>query len=136
MTTLKIFLTSFLLFIVLDAIWFSLSAQFYRSALSGLARIVDGKFLIRFLPAIACYVLMAISVAVFLIPVVATHNGIIVFALSALFGVIVYGVYDFTNAATLSVWPLRLIVVDMAWGAIAYTLNVQGVLWVLKNFNF
>jgi uncharacterized membrane protein len=31
----------------------------------------------------------------------------------------VYGVYDFTNYATLRDWPLALALADTAWGAVA-----------------
>ena len=37
----------------------------------------------------------------------------------ALFGVVVYGVYDFTNYSTLRQWPFALTLVDVAWGAVA-----------------
>ena len=33
-------------------------------------------------------------------------------------GAFAYATYDLTNAATLKSWPLQLIVVDMAWGAL------------------
>jgi uncharacterized membrane protein len=34
----------------------------------------------------------------------------------ALFGLIVYGVYDMTNMATLENWPVRMVWVDICWG--------------------
>jgi len=34
----------------------------------------------------------------------------------ALFGFILYGVYDFTNLATLEKWTVRMTLVDVAWG--------------------
>ncbi len=37
----------------------------------------------------------------------------------ALFGLVVYGVYDFTNYSTLRQWPFVLALVDVAWGAVA-----------------
>ena len=33
-----------------------------------------------------------------------------------LYGFILYGVYDFTNYATLGNWPLQLVIVDILWG--------------------
>jgi uncharacterized membrane protein len=38
-------------------------------------------------------------------------------AWSAAFGVIAYSVYDLTNYATISRWPIALTLADMAWGA-------------------
>jgi uncharacterized membrane protein len=37
----------------------------------------------------------------------------------ALFGLVVYGVYDLTNFATLAQYPLAVMFVDMAWGSVA-----------------
>ena len=39
--------------------------------------------------------------------------------LGALFGLVVYGVYDLTNYSTLREWPLRLTIADIVWGAVA-----------------
>ena len=39
-------------------------------------------------------------------------------ALGAVLGLVIYGVYDFTNYATLRDWPLTLVFVDVAWGAV------------------
>ena len=41
------------------------------------------------------------------------------YACGALFGLVVYGVYDFTNYATLRHWPFALTLVDVAWGTLA-----------------
>ena len=37
----------------------------------------------------------------------------------ALLGLVVYGVYDFTNYSTLRQWPFVLTLADTAWGALA-----------------
>jgi uncharacterized membrane protein len=37
----------------------------------------------------------------------------------ALLGLVVYGVYDFTNYSTLRQWPFVLTMADVAWGAVA-----------------
>lgn len=34
----------------------------------------------------------------------------------ALLGLCSYGTYELTNRATLAIWPLQIVVVDMAWG--------------------
>jgi uncharacterized membrane protein len=40
----------------------------------------------------------------------------VAFAWGAGFGLIVYGVYDLTNYATLDRWPLALTLIDITWG--------------------
>ena len=37
----------------------------------------------------------------------------------ALFGLVVYGVYDLTNHALLKDWTLSMTIVDMLWGTVA-----------------
>jgi uncharacterized membrane protein len=44
----------------------------------------------------------------------------------AALGAFAYATYDLTNAATLKTWPLQLIVVDMAWGALLTALATLG----------
>jgi len=40
-------------------------------------------------------------------------------AFGALFGLVVYGVYDFTNYSTLRQWPFVLTLADTGWGVLA-----------------
>jgi uncharacterized membrane protein len=40
-------------------------------------------------------------------------------AFGALFGRVVYGVYDFTNYSTLPQWPFVLTLADVGWGMCA-----------------
>lgn len=41
---------------------------------------------------------------------------------AALFGLIVYGVYDMTNLATIAGWTWQFAVADMIWGAVLMTI--------------
>jgi uncharacterized membrane protein len=49
-----------------------------------------------------------------------------------LFGIVVYGVYETTNAAILSKWTLDLVVIDTLWGGILYATVIGIVLMALK----
>ncbi len=40
----------------------------------------------------------------------------------ALFGFFTYATYDLTNLATLKDWPLKVVVIDIAWGTVLCTL--------------
>ena len=50
----------------------------------------------------------------------------------ALFGFLVYGVYDFTNFSTLRQWPFVLTLVDTAWGTLAGALCAAAV-WAIRR---
>ena len=63
------------------------------------------------------YVLLGLGVAVFVVP--RAHSVGNAAALGALFGLVVYGVYDLTNYSTLKDWPAQLTIADIAWGSVA-----------------
>jgi Predicted membrane protein (DUF2177) len=54
-----------------------------------------------------------------LAPIVRMGDGGMAPNLRALFGLVVYGVYDFTNYSTLRQWPFVVTLADVAWGTFA-----------------
>ena len=40
------------------------------------------------------------------------------FLLGAVLGLVAYATYDLSNAATLKHWPVKIVVMDVAWGAL------------------
>ena len=46
------------------------------------------------------------------------HSFVWVFASAALLGAMAYGTYEFTNLATLRDWTWRMVLTDVAWGAL------------------
>ena len=105
-------------FVVLDGLWLGLVMKdFYRTQLMPIGRMADGGFAPLWLPALAVYVLLGAGVAVFVVPRAGSVLGAA--GLGALFGLVVYGVYDLTNYATLAQWPAMVTVADIAWGTFA-----------------
>jgi uncharacterized membrane protein len=111
-------LASILAFIVIDALWLGfVMKDFYRTQLMPIGRMVDGGFAPVWSVALLVYVLLGLGVAVFVVP---RANGVgQAAALGALFGIVVYGVYDLTNYSTLAQWPAVVTVADIAWGTFA-----------------
>jgi len=104
------------LFVVLDFVWFYFAGNFFRSEISGIARLTDtGEWNVRYLPAALVYVLMSIGIVVFVYPLASSVAT--AFAFGALFGLVGYGLYDLTNLATLTDWTVRLAVIDILWGS-------------------
>ena len=117
-TSLTSILLSIVGFIILDGIWLGLvMTDFYRTQLLPIGRIVNGTFAPVWSAAALVYVLLGVGVSVFVVPRVNDVGSAA--ALGALFGLVVYGVYDLTNLSTLTNWPVRLTIADMAWGAVA-----------------
>ena len=129
MTSITSVLVSILGFVILDGIWLGLVMKdFYRTQLASIGRIVDGTFAPVWSAAALVYVLLGLGVAVFVVP--RAHNVGHAAALGALFGLVVYGVYDLTNYSTLKAWPVQLTIADIVWGAVACAVVAVAAFWV------
>lgn len=110
--------TGILAFMILDGIWLGfVMKKFYVTQLAPLGRIVDGGFVPVWSAALLVYVCLGLGIAVFVVPRADTVTAAALFG--ALFGFVVYGVYDMTNYSTLTQWPLGLAIADIAWGTFA-----------------
>ena len=116
--TIKLAAVGAVAFMVLDGIWLGLVMKnFYRDQLAPIVRLADGGIAPHWPSAFVVYVLLGAGIALFVIPRAPTVS--LAAAYGALFGLVVYGVYDFTNYSTLRQWPLVLTLADVAWGAVA-----------------
>jgi uncharacterized membrane protein len=77
----------------------------------------------KIVPAIAAYFVMALSIATLAVPMV-PNTSIITRRLLAsilwggMWGLAVYGTYDFTNMATIEAYPAMTGLTDLMWGII------------------
>jgi uncharacterized membrane protein len=117
--TIKLAAIGAVAFMVLDGIWLGvLMKNFYRQQLAPIVRLADGGGMAPNWPAaFVVYVMLGLGIAAFVLPRAATVPSAA--AYGALFGLVVYGVYDFTNYSTLRQWPFALTLADVAWGALA-----------------
>ena len=116
--TLKLAAIGAVAFMVLDGVWLGLLMKnFYRDQLAPIVRLADGGIAPHWPAAFVVYVLLGTGIAVFVIPRAPTVS--LAAAYGALLGLVVYGVYDFTNYSTLRQWPFVLVLVDVAWGMVA-----------------
>jgi len=116
--TIKLVAVGAVAFMLLDAVWLGLVMKnFYREQLAPIVRLRDGGIAPNLPAAIVVYVLLGAGIALFVVPRASTVPSAA--ALGALFGLVVYGVYDFTNFSTLRQWPIALTLADTAWGALA-----------------
>jgi uncharacterized membrane protein len=116
--TIKMAVLGAFAFMVLDGVWLGLLMKnFYREQLAPIVRLANGGIAPNWPAALVVYVLLGAGIALFVIPRAPTVP--LAAAYGALFGLVVYGVYDFTNYSTLRQWPLTLTFADVAWGVIA-----------------
>jgi uncharacterized membrane protein len=116
--TLKLAAMGAVAFMVLDGVWLGvLMKNFYRDHLAPIVRLGDSGIAPNWRAAFVVYALLGTGIAFFVIPRASTVS--LAAGFGALFGLVVYGVYDFTNYSTLRQWPFVLTLADVAWGAVA-----------------
>ena len=116
--TIKLAALGAVVFMVLDGIWLGVVMKsFYRDQLAPIVRLANGGIAPNWPAAFVVYALLGIGIAVFVLP--RASSASLAAAYGALFGLVVYGVYDFTNYSTLRQWPFVLALADVAWGAVA-----------------
>ena len=116
--TIKLAAIGAVAFMLLDAVWLGvLMKNFYRDQLAPIVRLANGGIAPNWPAAFVVYVLLGTGIALFVIPRAPTVS--LAAGYGALFGLVVYGVYDFTNYSTLRQWPLVLSFADVAWGVAA-----------------
>ncbi len=113
MTLAMTYLSTLVVFLVLDTIWLGLVAGTFYTA------VLDGAMLdtVRIVPAVLFYLLYVAGIVAFVLPRVGRNLGAAA-VYGAFFGLCAYGTYDLTNDAVLRVWTWQLTVTDMAWGAV------------------
>lgn len=122
MQALKLFFATLIVCICLDATWlFLIAKNAYMQALGGLMRKSGEAFAPNFAAIIAVYVLLVIGVLVFVLPRAETNLS--AFFWGALFGLILYGVFNFTNFGVLANWPITISLLDLAWGMLLCALT-------------
>ena len=116
--TLKLAALGAVVFMVLDGIWLGLLMKtFYRDQLAPIVRLSNGGIAPNWPAALVVYALLGTGIALFVLPRASTVPLAALYG--AAFGLVVYGVYDFTNYSSLRQWPFVLTLTDLAWGTLA-----------------
>lgn len=131
----KLWLTVFATLITLDLLWFKLvSGNFFLQNMRPLARTNarGDAFAPDYPAAVMVYILLTCGIMFFVQPH-KTATPLTALGRGALFGAICYGIYDFTNRATLMHWPYQLMAVDIAWGAVSCALTSAVINFLTKK---
>lgn len=107
------YLAVLVVFTAIDFLWLGLIAlDFYKKEMGSL--MLERP---RLEIAAIFYVLFALGITILAVqPALNSGGWHTALLFGALFGLCAYGAYDLTNLATLQRWPLRLALIDMAWG--------------------
>ena len=123
------YLLTTLVFFAIDMVWLGFIAKnLYRKYL--------GDFLsdaINWKAAIIFYLIFIVGIFIFAIMPAVEKNSITkAIIYGAMFGFFTYATYDLTNLATLKNWPLQIVFIDMAWGALLTALVSTAGFYIVK----
>lgn len=98
--------------LLLDGIYLNSLSNYFSKVFK---EIQGAKMEFRIPSAVLCYVFIIFSIYYF--------GFVLNIGLLNMFilGVIIYGIYELTNHATIKKWPLFMVVVDTLWGGILYS---------------
>lgn len=97
--------------LLMDFIWLGFIARpFYGRQIGSLMGNTN------YAAAAVVYILLAAGVVLFALPHAKSYPQALLWG--AVFGLITYGIYDFTNLAILKNWTLTISVADMLWGGV------------------
>lgn len=112
MNTITTFIIGLITYIIVDLIWLGVIIKPFNTRI-----LAPWLGELKMIPALMVYALLALGLTFFVFPKITSIGT--AFLWGALLGVIIYGVYDFTNYATIANWPLKFLFVDWAWGAVS-----------------
>lgn len=127
-----LFLTSLVSILLLDFLWLGiLMRDFYLRNLSFIGRIENGTWHPNLMSAFLVYVCIALGIVFFVLPRVNQNTWIVSSLLwGGFFGLVTYGLYEWTNHSLLKGWPMNVVVADILWGIILCAFVTLVVLFV------
>lgn len=123
----KNYLLTLSVFLSIDFLWLGIIAKnFYNKHLQAFERTTNW-------PAIALvYLLIPLGIVFLVLPKIDGNAKLALFW-GAIYGLIVYGVYDLTNLATLKNWSRTMVIADILWGMFICGLTSYLVTRFLNN---
>jgi uncharacterized membrane protein len=120
---LKLYLLTIPLFFAIDLLWLGVIAKnLYQK---NLAHLLSPS--VNWPAAFAFYLIYIAGIILFAVkPALADQSLAKAAIWGGLFGFFTYATYDLTNLATLKEWPLKIVVVDIAWGILLCALVASG----------
>ena len=125
----KHYLVTFVVFLLVDAVWLALIApRFYQSQIGALMAKEP-----KWAAAGAFYLLFVAGLVVFCVSPGVRQGSLRWSAWrAALFGLVTYGTYALTNLAVLEGWPELAAIVDLAWGVVLATATTVLSVWLAR----
>ena len=85
--------------------------------------IQNDSMIVRLFPTLLAYIVIILSILLFSLPKVSREYRIkdsLIYG--GLLGMLMYGMFSFTNYAVISKWNLKVVMLDVVWGFILYSI--------------
>ena len=126
------FIAPLILFPIID--YFYLSSIGISLFAPAIANIQGSPLKFNFFYALAAYSFLILGLYLFVLHNIDPSKKWSTQLLNAfLFGIVLYGTYETTNAAIFKNWGLDLVIVDTLWGGILYTI-ITFIVLLLKKY--
>jgi uncharacterized membrane protein len=115
-----------------------IASGFYKAHFGMLGCAVFTGMQSKWPAAVVTYCLLALGFVLFVYPRLNEGPSLSNVMYGALFGLVLFGVYEGTNYLMFRDWPLKLVIVDALWGMFSYALTscvVMGILRALKAYD-
>jgi uncharacterized membrane protein len=128
----KVFLFLPPLLFALDYVWLGIFASnLYKKELGPFLRMSGNAMQPIIWAALAVYIAIPLGIVLFVLPRVSMDNPTGSSLLwGAIFGVVVYAVYDMTNYSLVRDWPLRVSMIDICWGGLLNAIGALAATWL------
>lgn len=130
MKWLKLFLISYPAFVLIDTLWLGfIMRNIYREQIGYLMSVVNDSTQVNWPAALTVWALIVLGGILFALP---RTDGTLLsgFLWGALYGLILYGVYDLTNLALIKGWPMAITIIDILWGMVVNGMLVSFLVWL------
>jgi len=113
--------------LIIDLIVLSLLSKMWKESIE---KIQSTPFKVKPLYAVGAYVLMIFGLYYFVIESNLPTQEMVIRAFA--FGIVIYGIFDFTNLAIFTNYNLKTALIDILWGGVLMAL----VTWLVQKINF
>ena len=104
-------LISGVILLILDSLYLKVIGKAYAEQVATIQRTVMN---VKFSSAIVCYILLIFALYYFILKDKKTVFD------AFLLGIVIYGVYDATNMATIAKWTWKTVIMDTLWGGVLF----------------
>jgi uncharacterized membrane protein len=128
----KVFLFLPPLLFALDFVWLGVFASgLYKKGLGSFLRMSGTDLQPIIWAALVVYLAIPLGIILFVLPRISVTNLTASALLwGAIYGIVVYTVYDMTNYSLVRDWPLRVALIDICWGGVLNAIGTVAAAWL------